>query len=811
MMLDGLWSDLRLAWKTLKRKPLASVVVVATLALAIGGGSAVFSVVEGVVLRPLPYHEPERLVGVWQLQRHDAGQNSMSLPNFLDWQEQSETFAELAAFKGSSLVLSYEGRTERVMGVESTAEFFSVFGVDPLHGRTFLPDEDGPAGRRVIVLSHAFFSSRFGGDSAIVGQSLTLNGRAYEVIGVMPPEFRTPDYPNAQFWEPIREDAESSCGRGCLIYRSVGRLADNVSMSQASAELNTISRRLEEAHPEDNAGVGAMLVDLHQQTVGDVRPILSLLVAAVGLLLLIACANVTNILSAQAAVRRSEAAMLQALGASSGRLMRRLLLEGLLLAGVGGALGLLMSFLGLDALLALAPEELPRLDQITLNAPVVLFSLLVTAATGILFSLLPAFQLKRQQPAQVLSSSGRTHSGGGGGYSRQALVLVQVAMAVPLLIACGLLLRSFWTLAAAEVGFQSERLLAARVYLAGERYETDRQPRLDFFRRLLEEVRSQPGVRAASTVWIPPLTDNAVITSFTIQGRPEPPPGQHPGAEMRVVGDRYFSTVGIPLLKGRAFDDTDLPESQKVAVISKAMADRHWPDSDPLGQFVELGLSFAGDHEGQYHQIVGVVGDVKLRGLAVPERATVYLPYSQNAPTVMSLMMRYDGDSGPLVESVRKAVADLDPNLAVYDIRSMSESRARGLVEPRFYALMLGYFAVVAALLAVLGVYGVAAYQTASRTREIGIRMALGARRGQVLQAVMRSGLGPVALGLLLGTVVAFSLSNLLMGLLHGVDPLDRLTFASASSLLLLAAVGAVYLPARRASRIDPSISLRWQ
>ncbi|HSR53389.1 MAG TPA: ABC transporter permease, partial [Acidobacteriota bacterium] len=757
------------------------------------------------------FEDPDRLVGVWQLQRSDGSRNSMSLPNFLDWQEQSDSFEALTAFAGQSLVLSYQGRTERVLGVEATAEFFAVFGVHPLHGRTFLPDEDGPDGERVIVLSHPFFSSRFGGDPSIVGQSLTFDGRSYQVIGVMPGRFRTPHHPNARFWVPLHDDAESSCGRGCLNYRAVGRLAEGVTLSQATAELESVTQRLEEAYPGDNTGVGPELVDLHEQTVGDVRPILSLLLAAVGLLLLIACANITNILSAQAAARRSEAAMLQALGASSGRLMRRLLMEGLLLAGVGGAAGLLLSFLGLDALLSLAPEELPRLDQISLNIPVVLFSLLITAATGIAFSLLPAFQLKHLHPAQALSSSGRTQSDGRRGYSRQGLVLVQVALAVPLLIACGLLVRSFWTLAEAEVGFESERVLAARVYLAGERYESALQPRLDFFRRLLEEVRSQPGVQAASTVWIPPLTDTNVVSSFTIQGRPEPPPGQHPGAALRVIGTDYFSTLGIPLLKGRAFDDTDTPESRRVVVISQSMAERHWPDSDPVGQFVELGLVFAGDEEGTVQQIVGVVGDIKLRGLAARERPTVYVPYAQAATRTMSLMMRYEGNTAPLVDGVRKAVADLDPTLAVYDIRSMLESRAEWLVEPRFYALMLGYFAVVAALLAVLGVYGVASYQTASRTREIGIRMALGARRGQVLQAVMRSGLGPVALGLILGTVAAFSLSNLLAGLIHGVDPLDRSTFTVASALLLAAAAAAVYLPARRASRIDPSISLRSQ
>jgi putative ABC transport system permease protein len=800
---DDMFQDLRFGLRMLLKHPGFTSIAVLTLALGIGANTAIFSVVNAVLLRPLPFAEPERLLWVGGWSGADKGQG-VTPADFLDYREQSRSFAQLAASVSDSIPmnLSGGGEPERLKGGMVTANYLDVFGIAPALGRTFSTEEDQPGRDRVVALSHALWERRFGGDPAILNKTIMLDGLTVTVIGVMPPRFQYPA--GVEIWKPFGFPSAPGSpfrSREFHMLRPVARLKPGVTVAQAQADVGAIAARLQKLYPKTNAKQSLFLTPLQERVVGNVRLTLFALLGAVGCVLLIACANVANLLLARAASRQKEIAVRAALGASRARVMRQLLTESMALAVLGGAGGALLAKWGVGLLAPISAASIPRADEIRVSAPVFGFTLAVSLLTGLLFGLAPAFQSSRVDLTDSLKESGR--GAGGGGRKRRALnilVVGETALAAVLLIGAGLLVNSFVRLQQVRPGFDETNLLTAKIDLPNPYAQPEKKTQ--FFEQLQRRVAALPGVEAVGLVTELPLAHQSSDFQFKIEGRSTQNPEQTIHADIRGVNHDYFRAMRIPLLKGRFFAETEAHENAKLAIISDVLARRFFAGEDPIGKSIRLDLPGEPPFE-----IIGVVGDVRHRGLDGDLRQTVYSPSLRLG--FSNLVIRTTNNPTSLAAAVRKEVAAIDPNQPVANIKTMEQWVSESVAEPRFRTLLLGVFSAVALLLALVGIYGVMSYAVTQRAHELGIRVALGARAGEVMKLVLGQGMKLAASGVAVGVLASFGLTRLIKGLLFGVDAADPLTFGSIALLLLSVALLSCYFPARRATKVDPIVALR--
>jgi putative ABC transport system permease protein len=808
-MFVDLWQDLRYGVRTLLKNPGFTAVAVIALALGIGANSAIFSVVNAVLLQPLPYRDPDRLVMVWEDNTKGGyPRNTPAAANFLDWREQSRVFEGMAAIANQSFALTGAGEPERIDGRRVSASLFPLLGVEPLLGRAFLPEEDQPGAGRAVILSHGLWQRRFGSDPNITGKALTLNGESHTVVGVMPAHFQFPARED-ELWVPIAFTNEQAANRGTHYLQVVARLKPGVTVEQTQAEMSAIAARLQEQYPSQNTGVGAAVVPLHEQLVGDIRPALLILLGAVGFVLLVACANVANLLLARAAARQKEIAVRVALGASRMRLIRQFLTESVLLAAVGGVAGLLLSLWGVNLLKAFIPENISQVGAISIDAQVLGFTLLVSLLTGLIFGLAPATQASNFNLNETLKEGGRDSSAGSrGNRIRAVLVVAEVAVSLVLLIGAGLLINSFLRLRSVDPGFRADNLLTMRIVLPELKYP-DQARRAAFYAEALRRIEALPGVESAAvTNWIP-LVRQGDSNSFTVEGQPDPGPGRSPSVATRVVSPRYFDTMGIQLLRGRQFGEQDRADSPPVVIVSEAMARRSWPGEDPVGKRMKMG---GYNSDAPWMEVVALVKDVRQFELTAEPKPQIYLHYEQPAffrPS--NLVVRTEADPLGLAATVRKTVWEIDKDQPVSNISTMEDVLSESISRQRFSMLLLGIFAGVALVLAAVGIYGVMSYSVAQRTHEIGIRMALGAQAADVLKLTVGQGLRLVLVGVAVGLAAAFALTRLMASLLYGVSATDPATLVTISLVLISVALLASYVPARRATKVDPLTALRYE
>ena len=809
-LFGDLTQDIRYALRVLAKNPAFTFIAVIALALGIGANSAIFSVVDAVLLRPLPFKHPEQLAMVWENAAHMGfPRNTPSPANFLDWRKQTQSFTGMAAMAERSFNLTGVGEPERLEGRRVSANLFELLGVPALLGRTFGPDDDRP-GTHVVLLSYSLWQRRFGSDPAVIGRALTLNGESYTVVGVMPQLTQLPGYENVndQLWVPIAFPSEEAAQRGNHFLEVIARRKPVVTLKQAQAEMETISARLAQQYPDYNTRIGAVVVPLHEQVVGDIKPALLVLLGAVGFVLLIACANVANLLLARAAVRQKEISVRLALGASQSRLVRQFLTESVLLAMFGAGLGLLLAFFGLRALRTFIPPSISQVETINIDARVLIFTVLVAVVTGIAFGLAPAIHGSRLNLNDTLKEGGRDSAGGVGNRARGLLVIGEVAVSFVLLIGAGLLINSFFHLRNLDPGFRADHLLTMKLDLSEVKYP-DRERRAAFFDEVMRRVRELPGVRSTAVAGNLPLTYNGDSMTISVEGVSDPPTDQRPDVIFRAIGPGYFNTMGIPIVRGRDFTDQDKADSKDLVVISEKTAQHFWPGQDPIGKRLKPGSSTS---KSEWREVIGIVKDVRQNDLIAPPKMQMYFTYRQLKDIAANaLVVRTTIEPMILAGSVRNAIWSVDKDQTVADIYTMDHIVATAVARQRFSMVLLGVFAALALLLASVGIYGVMSYSVAQRTREIGIRMALGARRADVLQMTVRQGLKLVGAGMILGLGAAFLLTRVMATLLYGISATDPMTFIGISVVLLAVAILASYVPALRATKVDPITALRAQ
>ena len=800
--MDTFFQDLKYAVRTLRRTPAFTFAAVACLALGIGANTAIFSVIDGVLLRPLPFRDPGSLVMVWETDPgHGRDRNVVSPADYLDWRAQNSTFSEIGSYIDWRANLTGIDEPVEVARAIATATFFRVLDVAPELGRVYTPEEDAPNGPNVVVLSHRLWERHFRARRDALGARLELDGRPFTVIGVMPATFGM-EGSKAELWTPMQlnpgVDYRTRTGR---YLTSIARLKPGVTPERAHADMSAIARRLEAVHPIFNRGWGANVVPMYEQVVGGVRRALLVLGGVVAFVLLIACANVANLLLARSTARTREVAVRAALGAGRGRMVRQLLTESVVLAALGGAVGLLLAYWGVQGVKALAPRGVPRVASISIDGWTMAFTLVVALVTGLLFGLVPALQAGRGNLQTVLreGSRGSTSSG----RARAVLVAAQVALSLVLLIGAGLMLRSFASLQAVDPGFDPDGVLTGRVQLAGQRFRAS-SAATAFFEQLLDRVEKVPGVESAGAInWLPFGGDGSA-TSYWIEGRPVPSPGTEFVADVRGVDPRYFRTMRIRVKRGDPFDARANTESPKQVVVNEAFVRVHFPTSNPIGEHVVMpwGDTLRGE-------IVGVVSDTKHAGLDSAARPMIYWAMKQFPTNFMTLVVRTNGDPMRLAPAIAREVRALDANQPFADPKPLDAYLSQSVAQRRFSMTLLGVFSALALVLAALGIYGVLAYSVAQRTREIGVRMALGARDSTVAGMVVREALGVVLVGLVVGVAGALALTRVLATLLYDISPTDPLTFIGVTLALGAVAVTASYFPARRAARVDPIVALR--
>jgi predicted permease len=808
-MMDQLTQDGSFALRTLIKRPGFAAVAILTLALGIGGTTALFSVVDGVVFRTLDFPEPERLALLWGVETGmKSGSSATSYPDYVDIKAAQKAFEAMAAWSNWQLnVTGADLEPKRVPASWVSRDLLPLLGVSPALGRNFLPEEDRVGGEPVVILNYGFWTSRFASDPAVIGRTLMLDGLAHTVIGVMPSGFTWGTSGGSQLLLPM-EPVHYDRSRGQHNLLVIGRLKPGVTLEAAEADVVTIAARLEEEYPEWNTGRSADLQPLREAVVGDVRPALLMLFGAVVVVLLIVCANLANLTLARATGRAKEVAIRTALGAGRVRLVRQLLTESLLLALTGGAVGMLIAYAGIGILKSIGPANIPRLDGVGIDARVAAFAMTVTVVTGVLFGLVPAFQCSKANLQNSLKEGGRTSAlGGGRARLRQFLVVAEMALAVMLVAGAGLFVNSFLRLQRVDAGFTRENVLIAPLALPESKYPFEEWRRgVAFYDALIERVEALPGVESAALGYRHPL-DGGWETSFQIRGLLELPQGEQPEARIRPITPGYFETVGIPLLKGRTFTDRDMVDAPGVVIINDAFARTFFPDQDPIGHRLLKGAWWP--ERPEEWEIVGVVGDVKMDGLAQTTPWAMYFPYGQWPFNDMNLIVRASGEPLALSGAIRQQVWSLDGDVPVESFQTLTQIRTRSVAPQRFQTLLLGLFAALALGLAAVGIYGVLSYAVAQRTAEIGVRMSLGARTADILRIVVGQGMKLSLLGLLLGLLGALATTRLIGGLLFGVSPTDPATFAAVASLLFFTGLGACALPALRASRVDPVIALR--
>jgi putative ABC transport system permease protein len=794
-------ADVRFGLRLLLQKPGITLVAVLTLALGVGANTAIFTVVNGVLLRPLPYENPRDLVVVWQDHSRREGPSTewASFENFSDWREQSEAFDGMFALAGYASTLRME-EPEQIQGASVSHDAFSILGITPMLGRGFRPEEDAPAAELVVLLSHSLWQSRFGGDEAVLDRRIVLGETPATVIGVMPPDTLFPFLSDLDVFVPLRIDRSTSCGRDCVNLRVVARLKAGVSIERARADIEAVAARLERDYPEENRGVGVNLLALHEQVVGKIRPALLALLGAVSFVLLIACANVASLMLARALEREKEVATRMAMGASRPRLVRQLLTESLLLALAGATLGVVIALWGVDVLLALVPGGFPRLGEVTVDGRVLGFTVAIAAATALLFGLVPALRGSRPNLHRSLKEGARGSTGGGTQRFRNVLVVVEVALALALLVGASLLLESFRTLLRVDPGFDPKNVLTAGLDLSSSVYE-DPSRRIAFLAALEERAKALPGAEAVGAVFTLPMGGADSDARFLIEGKTPPEPRGAWVAWYRPVTPSYFSTMGMRLARGRFFRPSDDAEAAPVVLVNETAAEAYWSGEDPVLSRVRIG--------DRWREVVGVVADTRHFGLDRSDRPAMYFPYAQAPLRFMNVVVRTASSPESLAEPLRRAVAEIDPQMALSDVRPLEEVISATVETPRITSALFALFALSALGLAAIGLYGVLSYSVSARVREIGIRIALGAGRKDVLGQMLGQGALLLGLGAAAGLGIAFVLSRLLASMLFGVSPTDPRVFLASFAVLAAVAFLASYLPARRAARVDPIVVLR--
>jgi putative ABC transport system permease protein len=808
-----LWQDLRYGARMLAKNPGFASVAVITLALGIGANSALFSVVNAILLRPFPYGEPERLVVVWETQLSQSLPAMFaSPPNYRDWRGQQTVFDEMAAFNPRGFFLAQNAEQTRAQGAQVSATLFPLLQVKPLLGRTFSPDDENPGANRVVMLGYGLWARNFGGDRNVIGRSIIINEQPHTVIGVMPPEFNFPppidlegtSLPQRnELWVPfdLGRNAEQ---RGAHFMTVIARLKPGVVLERANEEMNTIAGRLERQYPASNAGWKIALVPLNQQALGKVDAALMALLAAVAFVLLIACVNVANMLLARSAGRAKEFAIRAALGAGQWRLVRQSLTESMLLGLSGGVAGLLLAYWGVKLIVGVAPQNIPRLEEVTVNSPVVVFTLALSLLTGVLAGIIPALRGPTARLYQTLKEGGSASGEGAAAWLRDGLVIAEVALALALLAGAGLFAQSFLRLRGVDKGFQSENVLTMSVRLPPSKYQQAGE-RSAAFTELERRLKTMPGVESVAFTSDIPIGADWQGTDFMIEGEPPPPPDQERHINWTTITPGYLRTMGVSLLRGREFTEQDGPDAPKVVLVNETLARRYFPNNDPIGKRIVTGFStqFA-------REIIGVVKDIKHSDLQSASTAQVFAPYHQTSfNNTLSLLIRSRAPSASVFNAARDRILDFERGSAIYEARTMERVVAESIALPRFSMLLTGLFAVVAALLAAAGVYGVVSYVVSRHTREIGLRMALGAEPRDILKLIIGQGLRPVLIGAGVGVAASVALTRFLSSLLFGVSATDPLTFMVITLLLITVAGLACFIPARRAMKVDPMVALR--
>jgi predicted permease len=811
-LLESLWRDVRYGARMLRKSPGFTTVAVLTLALGIGANTAMFSVINAVLLRPLAYKDPSQLVVV----RYEE-MGTVAGGNFLDWQSDSRSFERMGAAEAWTANLGGGDRPEQLEAMHLTSDVLPLLGVQPMLGRVLLPEEEHTGHEHVIVVSYNLWKNRLAASSVAVGQILALDGEPYTIVGVMPPGFQFAPFwdTKAQIWAPLVLDARRDDRRGASL-RVFARLNSGVTPEQARAEMNAISARLEKEYPGTNGKIA--IIPLQEIVVRSVRPALLMLLAAVGFVLLIACANVAHLQLVRAAAREKEMALRSALGASGPRIFRQLLTESFILSLAGALFGLLLAYSGVRLLVALAPPEIPRLETLTLDGHVFVFLLVITACAGVVFGLAPALKASRVDLTESLKEGARSSTEGvRRSRARNLLVVSEFALAMVLLVGAGLILRSFVALLAVDPGFDPANVIGMTVSLTGSR-DADPHRRPAFFRELVERVRELPGVESASAINHLPLYGDNWGIPFVIEGRPLAAPGQGPSARFLAVLPGYFHTMRISIKEGRDFTQQDVLDAPHVVIINEFMANRHWPNENPIGRRIAVPDDAA--KASDWFTIIGIVKDTKQADLGDPAEEQMIFPYLQTRlylenpksfATYLTLVVRSTLKPGAVTAAVESTVQSMDKDVPVSDVITMEQAMALQVSEPRFYVLLLGAFAAVALSLATVGIYGVVSYSVARRTHEIGIRLALGAQGRDVLGIIVSEGARLALMGIGIGVIAAFGLTRLMASLLYGVGASDTLTYASVGGLLAVVALAACYIPARRAMRVDPIVALRYE
>ncbi|HEX5603858.1 MAG TPA: ABC transporter permease [Pyrinomonadaceae bacterium] len=803
--LENVMRDASYSLRVLLKNYAFTIVVVLTLALGIGANTAIFSFANGILLRPLPYPQSDRLAVLDEFS-YKQGRDSMavSYPNFLDWREQNKSFEDIGIyFNTQRFAMSGAGEPTQVRGSYISRGLFEILRASPQLGRTFTANEDTPDEEWVVILGHNLWQRSFGGDPNIIGRKIMLNSRARTVVGVMPAGFRFPD--TAELWAPLALTTKTFTrnDHGLL---SIARLRDGVTLTEAQAEMNNIAARVEQANPVTNEGLGVKVTSLHDTLTGDYRQALLILLGVVGCVLLVACVNVANLMLARATARGREFALRAALGASRWRIMRQLLVESLLLALVGGVVGFFLSIWALRLLLTAIPGQIPFWMNFGIDLRVLGFTAAITLLTGLLFGVAPALQTSRVDLNDTLKEGGRGASGVRS-RARSLLVVAEIALSLVVLVGAGLMIQSFLRLKRVNIGLDAHNVLTAAVSLPRVKYKEDDQ-RVGFYKRLLESMRNLPGIEAASATGTLPLGGGGWGRSITVEGFPVLSVGQAPAIQHTVVTPGYFHTMGIPLLAGRDFNETDAKDSPNVTIIDERLAREYWPNQSPIGKRVRFGPPE--DNE-PWHTIVGVVGTVRHQRMQEDTRKSVYLPHAKMPVGGMALVLRTSSNPQELTGALRREVAQLDPDLPVSEVATMEEVVAESIWQPRLYAKLFGAFAGGALLLALIGIYGVMAFLVQTRTHEIGVRMALGASRLDVFKLIVGRGMKLTVVGVLIGVGGAIALTRLMHSLLFNTSATDPVTFILISVLLSVAAFLACYIPARRAAKVDPLIALRYE
>jgi putative ABC transport system permease protein len=823
--MQTLWQDIKFGTRMLLKNPGITVIVILALALGIGANTAIFSVVNSVLLRPLPYDQADRLVFLNE-KSPVLDEMSISYPNFEDWRVQNQSFEHIGVYNRSSYNLIGTGEPERIITGQVSADLFTVLKVSAAMGRVFTNEEDKPGAAPVVVLSYGLWQRRFGGQTSILNQPIQLNGKSYTVIGIMPADYQYPS--RVEMWVPVGQLSDQASwkmrGNHPGLY-GVGRLKPGVTFDQAAADMARVASNLEKQYPDSNTANGIRLRPLLEIYVSDIRRALWVIFAAVAFVLLIACANIANLLLARATARRKEMAIRSALGAGRWRIARQLLTESILLSAVGGVIGLLLGRWGIKLILYISPDAIPRAREIGLDWKVLGFTLGISFITGILFGLVPALQAGDVDVHETLKDTGRGMSGRQ--WLRSSLVVVEVATTLVLLIGAGLMIRSFYLLQKVNPGFSYEHLTSFSVSLPQRKYSTD-EKEVTFYNSLLENIRATPGVESAAAASGLPLGNNGWQTSFTIEGRPEPPRSDIPLMEACLVTPDYFKAMNIPVLRGRVFNDHDdkshlagkdlskLSENERSVaglnsiVIDEEFARRYWPNEEAVGKRIRLGGRVDGNSP--VLEVLGVVGRVKMDSLSQDSnRVQGYFPYAQMPQGGMTVIVNGSGDPNQLISSARQQVKLLDPDQPIYSPRTMGDIRAESVASDRLNLTLLSLFASIALVLAIVGIYGVMSYSVTQRTHEIGIRMAIGASRADVFKMILGHGMKLTLVGIVVGLLGAFALTRLMATMLFGVEPTDATTFASIAVLLIAVALLACYLPGRRATKVEPTISLRYE